>query len=217
MIWGDFMGLSFKKRINLGGGVHLNIGKKGVGISVGVKGAGVSISSSGRKSAHVGIPGTGVSLRTSSGGGSGKKKGTAPKASTRPSRDDANIMIAQECLSRMQQSGAVLHDTGDLTAFIEHFNIMADCIGKLKMLQKKTPVLSLPTDIDTMLDEVKRTESRAFLIRNYNHVVNAAASLKTEKGRKGRYQKAIDQLNENRAFFGDVYTSEAVERFTALL
>ncbi|MCH4239510.1 MAG: DUF4236 domain-containing protein [Oscillospiraceae bacterium] len=55
------MSLRFRKSINLGHGVRLNIGKKGVGISAGVKGARVSINSSGRKTTSVGIPGTGVS------------------------------------------------------------------------------------------------------------------------------------------------------------
>ena len=50
------MGFNFRKSINLGGGLKLNLGKKSVGISAGVKGARVSVNSKGRKSATLSIP-----------------------------------------------------------------------------------------------------------------------------------------------------------------
>lgn len=60
------MGFNFRKSINLGGGVKLNLGKKRVGISAGVKGARVSVNSKGRKSATLSIPGTGISYTKTS-------------------------------------------------------------------------------------------------------------------------------------------------------
>ena len=60
------MGFNFRKSINLGGGLKLNLGKKSVGISAGVKGARVSVISKGRKSATLSIPGTGISYTKTS-------------------------------------------------------------------------------------------------------------------------------------------------------
>ncbi|ENY8599127.1 DUF4236 domain-containing protein [Clostridioides difficile] len=60
------MGFNFRKSINLGGGLKLNLGKKSVGISAGVKGARVSVNSKGRKSAKLSIPGTGISYTKTS-------------------------------------------------------------------------------------------------------------------------------------------------------
>lgn len=60
------MGLKFRKSIKLSKGVKLNLNKKSVGVSVGGKGAHLSVNSKGRKSATVGIPGTGLSYTTSS-------------------------------------------------------------------------------------------------------------------------------------------------------
>ncbi|HBF0843556.1 TPA: DUF4236 domain-containing protein [Clostridioides difficile] len=60
------MGFNFRKSINLGGGLKLNLGKKSVGISAGVKGARVSVNSKGRKSATLSIPGTGISYTKTS-------------------------------------------------------------------------------------------------------------------------------------------------------
>ncbi|MCC0707297.1 DUF4236 domain-containing protein [Clostridioides sp. ES-S-0190-01] len=60
------MGFNFRKSINLGGGVKLNLGKKSVGISAGIKGTRVSVNSKGRKSATLSIPGTGISYTKTS-------------------------------------------------------------------------------------------------------------------------------------------------------
>jgi Protein of unknown function (DUF4236) len=54
--------MSFRlyKRVNLGGGLHLNISKTGIGISAGIPGARYSVHSSGRTVRTLGLPGTGV-------------------------------------------------------------------------------------------------------------------------------------------------------------
>ena len=54
------MGFRFRKSINLGGGVKLNVSKKGVGVSAGVKGFRVSASSKGVRTT-ASLPGTGLS------------------------------------------------------------------------------------------------------------------------------------------------------------
>lgn len=55
------MGFRFRKSVKIAKGVRVNFNKKSVGVSLGGKGAKISINSSGRKSATVGIPGTGLS------------------------------------------------------------------------------------------------------------------------------------------------------------
>lgn len=55
------MGLNFRKSINLGGGVKLNLSKSGVGISAGVPGARVSKQANGNVRTTFSIPGTGIS------------------------------------------------------------------------------------------------------------------------------------------------------------
>jgi len=57
-----------RKSITICKGVRLNLGKKGVGVSLGTRGLRYSINSSGRRTATVGIPGTGISYSKSSGG-----------------------------------------------------------------------------------------------------------------------------------------------------
>lgn len=54
------MGWRFRKSINLGKGVRLNLNKKSAGISFGTKGARYSINSDGRRTTTIGIPGTGL-------------------------------------------------------------------------------------------------------------------------------------------------------------
>jgi tetratricopeptide (TPR) repeat protein len=60
------MGFRLYRRVNLGGGVHLNISKTGVGLSAGIPGARYSVHSSGRTVKTVGLPGTGLYYRKDS-------------------------------------------------------------------------------------------------------------------------------------------------------
>jgi tetratricopeptide (TPR) repeat protein len=67
----------FRRSIKLGPGVRLNLGKTGLGVSFGVRGARRSFHTSGRQTASVGIPGSGLGyVQTSSGGG----RSSAPPA-----------------------------------------------------------------------------------------------------------------------------------------
>src|SRR3954467_13119055 len=60
----------------------MNVGRRGVGLSAGTRGARYSVHSSGRRTASVGIPGTGLGYTTSRGGGgrSRSRQGRAPAA-----------------------------------------------------------------------------------------------------------------------------------------
>ena len=57
----------------------MNVGKKSVGLSAGTRGARYSVSSSGRRTAAVGVPGTGVGYTSSR--GSGGKRSSGGRAS----------------------------------------------------------------------------------------------------------------------------------------
>ncbi|WP_219716784.1 DUF4236 domain-containing protein, partial [Clostridioides difficile] len=54
------MGFKFRKSINLGGGLKLNINKNSVSVSGGVKGARVSVNSKGKATTTLGVPGSGL-------------------------------------------------------------------------------------------------------------------------------------------------------------
>ncbi len=81
------MGLQFRKRIKICKGVNLNLSKTGVGISVGTKGARYSMHSSGRKTATVGIPGTGLYYTKNL--SSGKKKAAKSNAKSTSKKSTA--------------------------------------------------------------------------------------------------------------------------------
>lgn len=68
------MGFRFRKSINLGGGMRLNLNKKSAGLSFGGKGFRYSINTNGRRTASAGIPGTGLYFTQTSGGGNSSHK-----------------------------------------------------------------------------------------------------------------------------------------------
>ena len=68
------MGIRFRKSVKVAPGVRLNIGKKSASVSVGGKGFHTSVSTTGRRTNTVGIPGTGISHVSTSGGKPAKVK-----------------------------------------------------------------------------------------------------------------------------------------------
>lgn len=71
------MGLRFRKSFKIAPGVKVNLNKKSAGVTIGTKGAHYTVNTSGKRTASVGLPGTGLSYSTTSGGG---KKGAKRKA-----------------------------------------------------------------------------------------------------------------------------------------
>ena len=55
------MGLRFRKSIKVAPGVKINLNKKSTSVTLGKKGAHYTVNSKGKKTASVGIPGTGIS------------------------------------------------------------------------------------------------------------------------------------------------------------
>lgn len=74
------MGLRFRKSIKVAPGVKINLNKKSAGVTLGTKGAHYTINTSGKRTASVGLPGTGLSYSTFSGGAKkGSKRKTTKK------------------------------------------------------------------------------------------------------------------------------------------
>jgi small-conductance mechanosensitive channel len=85
----------FRKSFKVAPGVRLNINKKSVGLSTGVRGARYSVNSSGRRTRSIGIPGTGLSYRSQSGGTGGRTRETSVAVSGSgfsPSRWTASLV-----------------------------------------------------------------------------------------------------------------------------
>ena len=79
------MGLRFRKSIKIAPGVKVNLNKNSTSVSVGTKGKHYTVNSNGKTTKTVGIPGTGLSYSTTSGGNKktpNKSKSTAVSKNT---------------------------------------------------------------------------------------------------------------------------------------
>lgn len=81
------MGLRFRKSIKIAPGLKINLNKDSVSATVGKRGAHYTINSKGKRTASVGIPGTGLSYTSTSGGASGKSKSSHNSANALPSNN----------------------------------------------------------------------------------------------------------------------------------
>ena len=93
------MGFNFRKSINLGKGLRLNLGKKSASISVGKKGVRHSISTTGRQTTTLSIPGTGVSYTHTT----GTKKAAAEKKKKEAAKQSAKLAKEKEKLEKEKQ------------------------------------------------------------------------------------------------------------------
>ena len=75
------MGVRMRKSIKLGPGVRLNVSHRGAGVRVGTRGAGVSVNTSGRRTASVGVPGSGLGYSKSWSNSTRARSAPAPVAS----------------------------------------------------------------------------------------------------------------------------------------
>ncbi len=70
------MGFKFRKSFKIAPGIKFNVNKKSVGFTFGKRGAHFTINSKGKRTTSIGIPGTGLSYTSSSGGKKSSKKQT---------------------------------------------------------------------------------------------------------------------------------------------
>lgn len=94
------MGVRYRKSIKIAPGVKVNLGKKSASISVGGKGYRKTFSTTGRTTTSVGIPGSGLSYTTTSGGSSNSSHGASADSAAdvsfhiRPAMADKNKTVA---------------------------------------------------------------------------------------------------------------------------
>lgn len=79
------MAIRFRKSINLGGGVRINLSKSGIGASIGVKGARVTKMANGRTRKTISVPGTGISHVTESSSSKSKRTNISNVKAAAPS------------------------------------------------------------------------------------------------------------------------------------
>ena len=97
------MGVRFRKSVKICKGVRVNFGKRGASVSFGTKGLHKTIHTSGRVTSTVGIPGTGISYSTSSGGRKNTNRSTSRSSYNNNVRAQQQKEIEQENNARMVQ------------------------------------------------------------------------------------------------------------------
>ena len=93
------MGTRFRRSFKVAPGVRVNLNKKSASISFGPKGLKHTVSTTGKSHTTVGIPGTGLSYTTSSGGKSGAQQGAVSiPAAQRPTSPKSKTVALLLCI-----------------------------------------------------------------------------------------------------------------------
>ncbi len=117
------MGLRTRKSITICKGVRLNFGKTGTSLSFGTRGLRQTIHSSGRRTSSIGIPGTGLSYVTTSGG---KKRQTPSTYSSSGYRSPSQIQRQQEKYNEFQRNSAMVQEYESFVASIKTIHTVCD-------------------------------------------------------------------------------------------
>jgi hypothetical protein len=119
------MGFRFRKSIKIAPGVKINLNKKSVGLTVGGKGAKYTINSSGRRTATVGLPGTGLSYSAVSNNSSkkhnnsSKKRYSSPTPKTHISQAEHERVMADNLRMREERERQ-LAENREFNLFVEN-------------------------------------------------------------------------------------------------
>lgn len=97
------MGLRFRKSISVAKGVKVNINKKSAGVTVGKRGAHYTINTTGKQTASVGLPGTGLSYSKSFGG---RKKSSKASSSKKSSSSSSTKSAGDDLLNEAKAAGS---------------------------------------------------------------------------------------------------------------
>lgn len=93
------MGSRFRRSFKIAPGVRVNLNKKSASVSFGPKGLKHTVSTTGKSHTTVGIPGTGLSYTTSSGGKSSGRQTTASiPAAQRPTSPKSKTVALLLCI-----------------------------------------------------------------------------------------------------------------------
>jgi tetratricopeptide (TPR) repeat protein len=99
--------------------VRLTASKRGIGISAGVPGARYSVHSSGRRTATVGVPGTGMSYSKSQSGGRASRSAPAESAVAAPAVPKAGLLAPK--YEKEFARGVRAYVSGDVAGALAHF------------------------------------------------------------------------------------------------
>lgn len=120
------MALRFRKSIKLAPGVRLNVGKRGGGLSFGGNGLRASINSSGRKTASIGISGTGLGYVSTSGG---SRSSSHNRYSSAKARSAAIAKERQKAAADKEKQARL--EMEEAQAAVEEYNARVDAIRSI--------------------------------------------------------------------------------------
>lgn len=104
------MAVRFRKSVKICKGVKVNFSKSGASLSLGGRGHGVTFGGSGTH-AHVGIPGTGLSYNTRTGGHS--RSHSRSRSSSRSISSKPTVQVPKQIGIRMDDKGKVIIEDGN--------------------------------------------------------------------------------------------------------
>lgn len=108
------MGLRFRQSVKICKGVKVNFGKTGASLTVGTRGLHHTVHTSGKRTTSAGIPGTGLSYVSTSGGQKRRSSGSRSRSTSSNARAQQQAYIQQQKDAEYAQSCEMVDDYNEL-------------------------------------------------------------------------------------------------------
>lgn len=204
------MGFKFRKSINLGNGVRLNIGKSSIGISAGTKGFRVSTNTKGQSRTTVSIPGTGISYSTAYSTSNKKKSDSTQSLKLLQDTVQNNIETINACIIAME-------DTNSVSTYFSKQKMYEKKLLELCDLSKKFKMSPDPNEKLKTLKKDKTLALNTFIDKIFDNTYKKILSAKTMDARKNKCEKFYMDFNKYEEEMEPENIRQYREKYQALL
>lgn len=101
---------------------------------------------------------------------------------------------AENAIRILQESSEILQNTTNPDIFFSRIKVFHKAINTLDVLSKEVPLTVNPEEMQTAFEKDKQEMIYDFIIRAYNKVWEEANQMKTEQGKKRKFQKFFDDI-----------------------
>lgn len=124
------------------------------------------------------------------------------KKTVQPNNSGA-IQEAENAIRILQESSEILQSTTNPDVFFSRLKVFHKVINTLDVLSDQVPLTVNPEEMQAAFEKDKQEMIYSFIVRAYNKVWDEANQLKTEAGKKRKFQKFFDDIEPYRPYMNE--------------
>lgn len=124
------------------------------------------------------------------------------KKTIQPDNSSA-IQEAENAIKILQESSEILQNTTNSDVFFSRLKMFHKAINTLDVLSNQVSLTVNPEEMQAAFEKDKQEMIYSFIVRAYNKVWDEANQLKTEAGKKRKFQQFFDDIEPYRPYMNE--------------